>query len=150
MSAIAGAITPVLRGAGFVFQGAGIIIIFAGAYFFSAHFNWREAVAPPIEVVSTRDLTPEQFTQVRTKLRPDVEAACLRRGKIHFGVDGKVPSFVSDFCACYATTTVATMTKEELLYQAPSPTFRTRVEDAVALNCKTISPKNLWARSHPS
>jgi hypothetical protein len=141
MSAIAGAITPVLIGAGLVFRGAGIIIIFAGAYFLvSAHFNWREAVAPPIEVMSTRDLTPEQFAHVRAKLRPDVEAACLRRGRTHFGVDGKVPSFVSDFCTCYATTTVATMTKEELLYQAPSPTFRARVEEAVALNCKTISP----------
>ena len=136
MSAIAGAITPVLRGVGVVFRGAGTLLIFAGAYFLvSAHFNWRQAVAPPIEVVSTRD----QFAQVRAKLRPDVEAACLRRGRTHFGVDGKVPSSVSDFCACYATTTVATMTKEELLYQAPSPTFRGRVEEAVALNCKTIS-----------
>jgi len=136
MSAIAGAITPVLRGVGVVFRGAGTLLIFAGAYFLvSAHFNWRQAVAPPIEVVSTRD----QFAQVRAKLRPDVEAACLRRGRTHYGVDGKVPSFVSDFCACYATTTVATMTKEELLYQAPSPTFRGRVEEAVALNCKTIS-----------
>jgi hypothetical protein len=141
MSAIACAITPVLRGAGVVFRGAGIIIIFGGAYFLvSAHFNWREAVAPPKEVVSTRDLTPEQFAQVRAKLRPDVEAGCLRRGKTHFGFDDKVPSFVSDFCACYATTTVATMTKEELVYQAPSPTFRARVNEAVALNCKTISP----------
>ena len=136
MSAIAGAITPVLRGVGIVFRGAGTLLIFAGAYFLvSAHFNWRQAVAPPIEVVSTRD----QFAQVRAKLRPDVEAACLRRGRTHYGVDGKVPSFVSDFCACYATTTVATMTKEELLYQAPSPTFRARVEEAVALNCKAIS-----------
>jgi len=136
MSAIAGAITPVLRGVGIVFRGAGTLLIFAGAYFLvSAHFNWRQAVAPPIEVVSTRD----QFAQVRAKLRPDVEAACLRRGRTHFGVDGKVPSSVSDFCACYATTTVATMTKEELLYQAPSATFRTRVEEALGLNCKTIS-----------
>jgi len=140
MSAIAGAIPPVLRGVGVVFRGAGTFLVFAGAYFLvSAHFNWREAVAPPLEVVSTRDPTPEKFAQVRAKLRPDVEAACLRRGRTHFGDDGKVPSFVSDFCACYATTTVATMTKEELLYQAPSPTFRGRVEEAVALNCKTIS-----------
>ena len=137
MSAIAGAITPVLRGVGVVFRGAGTLLIFAGAYFLvSAHFNWRQAVAPPIEVVSTRD----QFAQVRAKLRPDVEAACLRCGRTHYGVDGKVPSFVSDFCACYATTTVATMTKEELLYQAPSATFRARVEEAVLLNCKTINP----------
>ena len=137
MSAIAGAITPVLRGVGIVFRGAGTLLIFAGAYFLvSAHFNWRQAVAPPIEVVSTRD----QFAQVRAKLRRDVEAACLRRGRTHYGVDGKVPSFVSDFCACYATTTVTTMTKEELLYQAPSATFRARVEEAVLLNCKTINP----------
>ena len=140
MSAIAGAIPPVLRGVGVVFRGAGTFLVFAGAYFLvSAHFNWREAVAPPIEVVSTPDPTPAQFAQVRAKLRPDVEAACLRHGRTRFGVDDKVPSFVSDFCACYATATVSTMTKEELLYQAPSPTFRSRVEEAVALNCKTIS-----------
>ena len=140
MSAIAGPITPVLRGVGIVSRGAGMLIILAGAYFLvSAHFNWGEAVVPPIEVVSTPDPTPEKFAQVRAKLRPDVEAACLRRGRTHFGVDGRVPSFVSDFCECYATTTVATMTKEELLYQAASPSFRARVEEAVALNCKTIS-----------
>ena len=132
--------TLVLRGTGIVFGGAGVLTVFIGAYFLvSAHFNWWEAVAPPIEVVSTPDRTPEKFAQVRAKLRPDVEAACLRRGRTHYGVDGKVPSFVSDFCACYATTTVATMTKEELLYQAPSATFRTRVEEALGLNCKTIS-----------
>jgi hypothetical protein len=123
--------TLVLRGTGIVFGGAGVLTVFIGAYFLVS----AQAVTPT--EVSTRDLTPEQFAQVRAKLHPNVEAACLRRGRTHF--DGKVPSFVSDFCACYATTTVATMTKEELLYQAPSPTFRARVEEAVALNCKVIS-----------
>jgi hypothetical protein len=133
MSAIAGAITPVLRGAGIVFGGVGVLTVFVGASFLVS----AQAVTPT--EVSTRDLTSEEQLQVRSKLRPDVEAACLRHGRTHFGVDGKVPSFVSDFCACYATTTVAAMTKEELLYQAPSPTFRARVEEAVALNCKSIS-----------
>ena len=126
--------TLVLRGTGIVFGGAGVLTVFVGAYFLVS----AQAVTPT--EVSTRDLTPEQFAQVRAKLHPNVEAACLRRGRTHYGVDGKVPSFVSDFCACYATTTVATMTKEELLYQAPSATFRARVEEAVLLNCKTINP----------
>jgi hypothetical protein len=121
--------TPVLRGTGIVFGG---VTVFVGAYFLVS----AQAVTPT--EVSTRD-TPKQFAQVRAKLHPNVEAACLRRGRTHYGVDGKVPSFVSDFCACYATTMVATMTEEELLYQAPSPTFRARVEEAVALNCKAIS-----------
>ena len=33
MSAIAGAITPVLRGTGIVFGGAGVLTVFVGAYF---------------------------------------------------------------------------------------------------------------------
>jgi len=185
MSAIAGAFAPILRGAGIVFGGAGVIIInllflfavplnvialmrlmgwewwtaliasvviglipvagqlgmvvlvFVGAYFLvSAHFNFRAAVTPPTEVVRTADLTPRQFAQFKDKLRPEVEAACLREGKNRYAVEGKLPSFVIDYCACYATASVTAMTKDDDLTQEPSIAFRTRVEEAMARSCR--------------
>src|SRR5260221_14020709 len=113
-------------------------MVFVGAYFLvSAHFDFKAAVTPPpVQIVRSAELTSEQVAQVKAKLRPEIEAACLHDGKKRYAVDGKLPSFVSDYCACFATATVTAMTKDDDLNQEPSLAFRARVEQAMTRSCR--------------
>jgi hypothetical protein len=115
------------------------VMTFVGAYFVvAAHFNFKEAVVPPpMEVVRTADLTSEQFARLRAKMRPQVEAYCLRESETRYAIDGKLPSFVSDFCSCAASAAVTAMTKDDLDDpQHPSLAFRTRLKQAMTDNCR--------------
>jgi hypothetical protein len=117
-------------------------MVFVGAYFVvTAGFNLTAAVTPPsdpVEVVRTADLTAQQFAELKGKLRPELEAACLREGKSRYAVGGKLPSFVNDYCSCVATAAMTALTKDDLddLVGTPSDAFRNRVQETVAYNCR--------------
>jgi hypothetical protein len=117
-------------------------MVFVGAYFVvGANFNITEAVTSPserVEVVRNADLTPQQFAELKAKLRPRLEAYCLNEGKSQFAVAGKLPSFVNDYCSCVATAAVAVMTKDDLddIVGTPSAAFRDRVAERVAYGCR--------------
>jgi hypothetical protein len=133
MSAIARAVTPVFAGRGILLGGAGwiMVMVFVGAYFLiSAHLHWKKANPPPAAAI-TVDLTYQQFADLKAKLRPEIESACLRDGKAR-------PSLASDYCSCYAKTTVALLSKDELVHQGPSLAFGDRLEMAAKANCKTV------------
>jgi hypothetical protein len=133
MSAIARAITPVFAGRGILLGGAGwiLVMVFVGTYFLiSAQLHWKKAPAPPTAAI-TVDLTYQQFADLKAKLRPEIESACLRDGKAQ-------PSLASDYCSCYAKTTVALLSKDELVHRGPSLAFGDRLETAAKANCKTV------------
>jgi hypothetical protein len=119
------------------------VMVFVGAYFVvAANFNIIEAASPspePVEIVRNADLTPQQFAQFKAKLRPELEAACMREGKSRYAVEGgKVPQFVNDYCSCVSTAAMAVLTKDDLddLVGTPSETLRDRVQERVAYSCR--------------
>jgi hypothetical protein len=114
-----------------------------GYYLWQADFNWHDATNPMPATYSFASLSPEKFTEFKTKqMKPSLERSCKSDAKASTGMDGKIPIGMANFCECYARAAIEIITKEDLVYQENHTGYPAGFEERIkaALRAKCILP----------
>ena len=120
-----------------------VLAVMGGYYLWQADFNWHEATDPVPSTFSFTSLSPEKFTEFKTKqMKPSLERSCKSDAKASTGMDGRIPIGMANFCECYARAAIEIVTKEDLIYQETHSGYPAGFEERIrtTLRAKCILP----------
>jgi hypothetical protein len=119
-------------------QLAFIGLALIGAYFFiSSDFSWQVATGQALAVVSLSKLTAEELEAYKKNtLTPQFLDECKAEAVQRYGINGKLPIALANFCECYVRVALNHMTQNELTYQEQNGHLRSELTPAIFSDAK--------------